>query len=110
MSTVFCEKYIPYLTQSKHFSSFQDLRKGLDKSLTGPRVSKAGRPNLYCCSPYGDVLKHVFDRLDASQAYNWCLDGLPRFPYQPQSDGFDGRAGQSARWAPSAGLPGSVVN
>src|SRR5690348_3947158 len=102
MSTVFCEKFVLYLIQSKHFSSFQDLRKGVKKPLTGLRVSKAGRPDLYRRSPYGQILKHVFDRLDASQAHNWYLDGPPRFPYQSQSDGFDGRAGQPARWAPQA--------
>ena len=67
MSTVFCAKSVPYLVKSKHLSSFQDLRKGFNESLTGPRVSKAGRPDLYCRSAYGEVFKHVLCRLDASE-------------------------------------------
>src|SRR5438309_10850980 len=89
---VFSLEFVPYLIQGKRFSPFQYVRKGLDKSLTGPRVSKAGRPDLYRRSTYCQVFKHVFDRLDASEAYNWCLHGLLRFPNEPQSNGFNGRA------------------
>ena len=71
MSTLFCYELFPYLFQSKHFSAFQDVRKGVDKSLTGPRISKAGRPDLYRRRAYGEVFKHVVGRLDPPQAYNW---------------------------------------
>jgi len=91
MSTVFCSEFISYLTQSKRFSTFQYVRKGFGKPLTGPWVSKAGRPDLYRRSTYSQVFKHVFDRLDSPEAYNWCLDGLLRFPNQPQSNGFNRR-------------------
>ena len=53
MSTIFCYESISHLIQSKRFSMLQYVRKGLNKSLTGPRVSKAGRPDLYRRSAYG---------------------------------------------------------
>lgn len=71
MSTVFCYEFILYLIQSKHLSLFQDARKGVDQPLTGPWVSKTGRADLYGRSAHREVIKHVVDRLDASQAYNW---------------------------------------
>src|SRR5260370_42380019 len=63
--------------------------------LTGARGSKAGRPVLNRRSAYSQVIKHVFVRLDASEAYNWCFDGLLRFPNKLQSNGFNGGAGQT---------------
>ena len=67
MSTIFRKKSVPYLIHSKRFSTTKCLLKPLDKSLTGPRVSKAGRPDLHRRGTYSQVFKHVFDRLDASQ-------------------------------------------
>ena len=66
MSTVFCFEFVSYPVQSKCFSPFQYVRKGVDKPLTDPRVSKAGRPYLYGRSPYGQVFKHVLHRLDST--------------------------------------------
>ncbi len=71
MSTVFCFELWHYLIHSKHFSSFQDLRKGINQPLTGLRVSKTGRPYLYCRRAYREVFKHVVYRLDAPKTYNW---------------------------------------
>src|SRR5713226_9974456 len=110
MSTIFCYEFVPYLTQSKRVSTFQYVRKGVDKSLTGPRVSKAGRPDLYRRSAYSQVVKHVFDRLDASEADNWCLDGLLRFPNKLQSNGFNGGAGQAPSCVAEVGLSGEEVD
>ena len=80
MSTIFRKKFVFYLIHSKHFSLENSALKTPDKSLTGPWVSKAGRPDLYCRGPHGEVIKHIRCRFDASQPYDWCLDGLPRFP------------------------------
>src|SRR6266851_6444525 len=110
MSTIFCYESIPHLIQSKRFSMLQYVRKGVDKLLTGPRVSKAGRPDLYRRSAYSLVIKHVFDRLDASEAYNWCFDGLLRFPSELQGNGFNGGAGQTPCRVAEAGLPGAEVD
>src|SRR5437899_13730 len=110
MSTNFCYELILYLIQSKRFNTFQYDRKGIDKSLTGPRVSKAGRSDLYRRSTYGQVIKHVFDRLDTAQTENRYLNGLPRLPDQPQCNGFNGGAGKSPRWVTQAGLPGAEVD
>jgi len=73
--------------------------------LTGPRVSKAGRPYLYRRSAYSQVIKHVFDRLDASEPYNWCFDGLLRFPNELQGNGFNGGAGQTPVGLPRRDFP-----
>jgi hypothetical protein len=110
MSTIFCKKFSSYLIHSKHLSFKKYSLKTLDKSLTGPGVSKAGRPDLYCRGPYSDVFKHVFYRLDASQPYNWYLDGLPRFPYEPQGDRFDRGAGKTPRLVPEPRFACPVVD
>ena len=110
MSTVFCKKFVSYLIHSKHFSFTKDLHKTLDKLLTGPRVSKAGRPDLYCRGPHSEVIKHVFYRLDAAEPKDWCLDGLLRFPNKLQSDGFDSRSRQTPRLVPQPGLARPVVD
>jgi len=67
MSTVFCKKFISYLIYSKQVSIEKSSFEILNKSLTGPRVSEAGRPDLYCRGSYDQVIEHVFDRLDASE-------------------------------------------
>ena len=67
MSTVFCEKIVSYLIYTKQFSFRKDMFKTLNKSLTDRRVSKTGRPDLYCRCSYRQVIKHVIDRLDASE-------------------------------------------
>src|SRR5260370_22329365 len=101
---MFCWELAAYGTQSKRFSASCHGCKGLDKLLTGPRGSKAGRPDLYRRSAYSQVFKHVFDRLDASEAYNWCLDGLLRFPNQLQGNGFIPWPQQPARRVPQPDL------
>src|SRR5208282_3016133 len=63
MSTKICENFSPYLIDSKRFSSEKSPLQVLDKSLTDPRVSKAGRPDLYRSRTYSQILKHVLDRL-----------------------------------------------
>src|SRR5216683_4951398 len=110
MSTIFCYEFVSHLIQSKRFSMLQYVRKGLDKLLTGPRVSKAGRPDLYRRSAYSQVVKHVFYRLNASKTNNWHLDGLLRFPDELQSNGLNSGAGQTPRWVAEAGLPGAEVD
>src|SRR6266481_9278430 len=79
-------------------------------SLTGLRVSKAGRPDLYRRSAYCQVIEHVFDRLDASEPYNWCLDGLLRFPDELQSNRFNRRAGKTPGWVAKDGLSRAEVD
>src|SRR4029077_11735962 len=69
-----------------------------------------GRPDLYRRSSYRQVFKHVFGRLDASEPNNWCLDGLLRFPDEPQSNGFNGRAGKTPGLAAEEGLSGAEVD
>src|SRR5713226_8570614 len=110
MSTVFSKKFILYLIQSKCVSFKKRLIKTSRKTLTGLRVSKAGRPDLYRRSSYGEIFKHVFDRLDASQTDNWCLDSLARLPYQPQSDGFNRRTRQTPSFAAQTGPAAAVIN
>ena len=71
MSTKICGNFVDYLIDSKRFSSKKCSLQLPYKSLTDRRVSKAGRPYLYGSRTYRQVLKHVFDRLDASDAYDW---------------------------------------
>ena len=71
MSTKIGGNFTPYLIDSKRVSYKKSLLQSLHKSLTDPRVSKAGRPYLYGCRAYGHILKHVFHRLYASDTYNW---------------------------------------
>ena len=92
MSTIFCKKFVAYLINSKHVTLQKGLLKALNQALTDPRVSKAGRADLYRRGPYSQVIKHVFYRLDTSKPKDWDLHSLPRFPDQPQSDGFNGGA------------------
>ena len=63
MSTKICGNFSSYLIDSKRFSSEKSLLQSLHKSLTDRRVSKAGRPYLYGCRAYRQILKHVRDRL-----------------------------------------------
>ena len=68
MSTVFCKKFVSYLVNSKHLSLQKGPLETRCKTLTGRRVSKTGRPDLYCRGPYREIIKHVFDRLDTSES------------------------------------------
>jgi len=63
MSTKICGNFSSYLIDSKRFSSEKSLLQLPYKSLTGRRVSKAGRPYLYGSRAYRQILKHVPDRL-----------------------------------------------
>src|SRR5260370_38413227 len=89
MSTIFCQESVPYLIQSTRFSWFQYGRKGVDKSLTDPRVSEAGRPDLYRRGSHSHVIKHVFDRLDPPEPDDGYPYRLTDLPYHPKSNGFD---------------------
>ena len=100
MSTKICENFTSYIIDSKRFSIKKRSLQVLYKSLTGRRVSKAGRPYLYGSRAYREVFKHVFRRLDASDAYDWCLYSLLRFPNQPHRDRFYRRARQPTRLVP----------
>src|SRR6266403_472157 len=110
MSTVFCKKLVSCLHDSKHFSIEKSSLKTLDKSLTGPWVSKTGRPDLYRQGSYGQVIQHVFDRLDAPQAQDWYLDRLSSFPDESERDRFDRRAGESPGLVSQPRLTGAVVD
>ena len=71
MSTKICGNFTYYLIDSNSFS-FEKCSLQLSyKTPTDRRVSKAGRPYLYGSRTYRQVLKHVFDRLDASDPNNW---------------------------------------
>src|SRR5262245_5399326 len=94
MSTVFCVKLSAYLIHAKDFSFNECLRQVFHQTLTGPRVSEAGRPHLYTSCTYGQVVKHVGGRLYASEPYDWCGYGAERFPNQAQCNGLDRRAGK----------------
>src|SRR5579859_5982571 len=94
MSTVFCAKSSSYLIHSKHVSFEKRLRKLSNQPLTGPRVSKTGRPYLYASRTHSKIFKHVGSRLDASETKNWCIYSLERFPDQAQSDRLDCRPRQ----------------
>src|SRR6266851_7220157 len=95
MSTIFCEESVPYLVKTKCFRTFQYVRKGIHKSLTDPRVSKTGRPDLYRGSSHDRVIKHVFDRLDPSKPNDGYPYRLPDLPYQPESNRLDRRTRES---------------
>src|SRR5260370_20386893 len=82
----------------------------MEKLVAGAGVSKAGRTDLYGLSTYSQVIKHVFDRLDASQPKNWCLDSLLRFPNELQSNGFNRRTRQAPGWISQAGLSGAEID
>src|SRR5260370_3095570 len=82
----------------------------MEKLVAGAGVSKAGRTDLYGLSTYSQVIKHVFDRLDASQPKNWCLDSLLRFPNELQSNGFNRRTRQAPGWISQAGLSGAGID
>src|SRR5260370_18461471 len=82
----------------------------MEKLVAGAGVSKAGRTDLYGLSTYSQVIKHVFDRLDASQPKNWCLDSLLRFPNELQSNGFNRRTRQAPGWISHAGLTGPEID
>ncbi len=91
MSTVFCTKSSSYLIHSKHVSFEKCLRELSNQSLTGPRVSEAGRPYLYTSRTHSQIFKHVGSRLDAPEPKDWYIYSLERFPYQPQGDRLDRR-------------------
>src|SRR5260370_2542709 len=82
----------------------------MEKLVAGAGVSKAGRTDLYGLSTYSQVIKHVFDRLDASQPKNWLLDSLLRFPNELQSNGFNRRTRQAPGWISQAGLSGAEID
>jgi len=71
MSTKIAKYFIPYPIQSKRFSLRKDHLQLLRKSLTGPWVSKAGRPHLYGSRAYREVFEHVPHRLYAAYPYYW---------------------------------------
>src|SRR5690242_15926935 len=110
MSTKIFEYFISYLTDIKYLSFKKSPLQLPYKSLTGPRVSKAGRPYLYGSRTYRQVFKHVFRRLDAPHPYNWCFHGLPRLPDQPQGHRFDRRSRQPTSLVAQTRLPAPQVN
>src|SRR5271166_5475099 len=110
MSTIFCNKFVSYLIHSKHFMPTKSLRETFRQPLTDPWVSKACRSHLYCSGTYGQVFKHVLDRLDASQPNNWCLHRLTCFPDEPQRNRFDRWAGKPTTLIPESRLSGAYVD
>src|SRR5260370_36604161 len=82
----------------------------MEKLVAGAGVSKAGRTDLYGLSTYSQVIKHVFDRLDASQPKNCCLDTLLRFPNELQSNGFNRRTRHAPGWISHAGLSAAEID
>src|ERR1051326_7890075 len=95
MSTNFGREFGSFPADIANLKSYWGARKGHRQSLTGLRVRKAGRPHLDGGSPYGQVLKHVVHRLDASQADDWYLHCFLTFPHEPERDGQDGRTGKA---------------
>src|SRR5580704_10362870 len=110
MSTIFRKKSISYLIHSKHLTLKKTLREPINQALTGPRVSKAGRADLYCTGPYSQVFKHVFYRLDASEPQDWDFHSFPRLPDQLQGNGFNRRTGESSSLVPQVRLPAAGIN
>ena len=66
MSTKIDENFTSYLIDSKSFRPKKSPLKVFDKTLTDLRVSKTGRPDLYCSRADSYILKHVLDRLYTS--------------------------------------------
>src|SRR5271165_5338236 len=110
MSTIFGNKFVSYLIHSKQFSFEKGLLQTIDKSLTDLRVSKAGRSDLYCRSPYSQIFKHVLDRLDTAQPEDGDLDGFPSFPNQPKRNWLDRWTGEPPGLIPQTRLQGADVH
>src|SRR2546428_8265962 len=84
MSTIFRTKLLYYLIQTTVLRVSNEPLESPHEPLTGPWVSKAGRPHLYNGRAHGDVIEHIFDRLDAPQAYNRYPDGSSALPRQAE--------------------------
>src|SRR5271165_123575 len=100
MSTILCPKIISYLINSKHLRLKKSFRKSRYKCLTGRRVSKAGRADLHCRSPYCHIVQHIAHRFDAPKTNNGDRDRLGRLPNQSQSDRLDRRTREAAGLVP----------
>src|SRR5258708_25512668 len=100
MSTDFCDKFPSQLIDVKQVKLEKGSAKLLYKPLTGLRVSKAGRSDLYSCGSHEDVIKHIVCRLDAPKAKyrNFC--GFAGFPDQSEGYGLNGGPAQTARAVP----------
>src|SRR6266852_1119067 len=110
MSTTFCQELATYVANTKQLSLRKVLLQASNQSLTGTRVSKTGRPNLYGRRANEQILKHIIDRFDAAEADEGEGAGPGYLPDQAECDGFDGGAREAPCRAAEPGFARMGVN